>query len=934
MDDAWEKLRKLIRETALVRLDTGNPVLGPDGTNKRWTFDSWSFSMSAVGATLSTQCILQLLKTFKATQLATLGLSGVPFVTGCILSGDGKYSGLCIRNKTEIHGKRQIEGQGDKSLPVVLIDDCLNTGSTIVRAIATLEKAGYIVEGCVFLVQYSGKGAAELLRGSGYKAEAVFDIWRDLNAPGFYQAITDNLNRLPWNNNIQLPNGISPVAAARLAIKQFFLDGSIPIPPVYFDDVYDARGGVEVSVRKRSTSEKIARNGFIALNSYIDFGVAISYGAFIVARDEVRSLSNRDLDDFAIAVSVHGSQSVIKHSEINFLEFAITIQSDRQPGKVATILPQDRSVSNEVKQLYAAKNKAKIAQLESYTLFRHQIRRITELGDDFWNRSSNYDHSGVLEDVGRKSTMFVNALVRNLANDECSVSSSDLDRLNIPEAWGVAVTLYSEGTRGCWCCFQGMFIEKLTRAAKLAFADKRFRSDGNIVKNADIYVVVSILERADFFSRASVATVSTRIATGLHSIVAQEAGKIGVILSHVPCYYDWSQTKMCEHTKSKACLESECCFWTSYKTTSWLSRQNSVEKLEFGYPIRETFCTLENIRNNLISNLRYMQNHTSGDDLPGYFYQPSTDAHVTSGRLSRRLLGCLAMVDLAREFGDQSLQNAETDRLARFVKEFQSSERNRVISRHGAGSKCILLLAVAKQSMDVAVFRHCCESLYEEISLWLLDDGAISPLHRRRIESDQDILPGAVLCALYEASNALGRTLPSTLDLHLKWYEKRFGLVRSWGMTWWHIPVWSKIFRQTGNLKYAEFCFEMADWVIDHQIERTGAFLVDYQPESPGFHTACVLEGLAEAINVASFIGDKVRLVAYVRAWEKGFMFLDKLIFKQEDTFHLPSPEMALGGVRGSPVSTGIRIDYVAHTALALLGGSVALTGARKLLGR
>ena len=46
---------------------------------------------------------------------------------------------------------------------------------------------------------------------------------------------------------------------------------------------------------------------------------------------------------------------------------------------------------------------------------------------------------------------------------------------------------------------------------------------------------------------------------------------------------------------------------------------------------------------------------------------------------------------------------------------------------------------------------------------------------------------------------------------------------------------------------------------------------------------------------------------------------MDRLIIRKEDTFGMRQPHRAVGGIRGSLTSSSVRIDYVAHTLLALV---------------
>ena len=53
--------------------------------------------------------------------------------------------------------------------------------------------------------------------------------------------------------------------------------------------------------------------------------------------------------------------------------------------------------------------------------------------------------------------------------------------------------------------------------------------------------------------------------------------------------------------------------------------------------------------------------------------------------------------------------------------------------------------------------------------------------------------------------------------------------------------------------------FEIADWLLGYQQDKTGAFINDHQADTPGYTTAVYLEGIAAALALAD--GDAVKLL-------------------------------------------------------------------------
>ena len=127
---------------------------------------------------------------------------------------------------------------------------------------------------------------------------------------------------------------------------------------------------------------------------------------------------------------------------------------------------------------------------------------------------------------------------------------------------------------------------------------------------------------------------------------------------------------------------------------------------------------------------------------------------------------------------------------------------------------------------------------------------------------------------------------------------------------WWQI---------TRDSEFAEFVFEVADWLLGYQQDKTGGFINDHQPGAPGYTTAVYLEGIAAALHVAASLDDNERYKTYSDSLTRGFAFLDRLIIQERDRAILPNLDFALGGLRQGIHYSEIRTDFVQHSLSAIL---------------
>jgi hypothetical protein len=154
-----------------------------------------------------------------------------------------------------------------------------------------------------------------------------------------------------------------------------------------------------------------------------------------------------------------------------------------------------------------------------------------------------------------------------------------------------------------------------------------------------------------------------------------------------------------------------------------------------------------------------------------------------------------------------------------------------------------------------------------------------------------------------------------------EWYRRRFRLLRRWGLAVWHMQAWALICEATGDTRYRDFVFEMADWALGWQLEKDGSFVTDLYPSGPSFHTAFVAEGLAAAWRLARGAGDHERAARYAHACRRAASFMSELIIRPDDSYCLRDPDRAIGGVRPARDRSDVRIDFVSHALLALVTG-------------
>ncbi len=184
----------------------------------------------------------------------------------------------------------------------------------------------------------------------------------------------------------------------------------------------------------------------------------------------------------------------------------------------------------------------------------------------------------------------------------------------------------------------------------------------------------------------------------------------------------------------------------------------------------------------------------------------------------------------------------------------------------------------------------------------------------------QDYFPGQVLLALAHATRAgVASADDAKLSRALRYYRHRFRNLPRFGQVSWMAQACRAWWEVTRNNDFSELAFEIADWILAFQQEKTGAFLNDHQSDTPGYTTALYLEGLGAAASLARSVGDGQRHRRYVESCRRGLQFLDGLVIQSRDRSLVPNPAMAIGGLRRSARHSEVCVDFVQHYLAAVL---------------
>jgi orotate phosphoribosyltransferase len=157
----------------------GNYILS-SGKRSKYYIDMRQITLSSKGLFLCTELVFDHIKDLDFTAIGGIELSAVPIIGGISLKLHGinpNYKYFVVRKESKNHGTQKlIEGQNlNNNDKVIIVDDVLTTGNSIVKVIDTIDKLNCEIVKVIVLVDRD-KGGKELLNKLGIEVESLFTI--------------------------------------------------------------------------------------------------------------------------------------------------------------------------------------------------------------------------------------------------------------------------------------------------------------------------------------------------------------------------------------------------------------------------------------------------------------------------------------------------------------------------------------------------------------------------------------------------------------------------------------------------------------------------------------------------------------------------------------------------------------------------------------
>ena len=170
-------LGRRLYEQSLIRREQ-EYITDPRGQAIGWLLDTRmpmldGETFAEVGAVLGER-----LRSRGIHQVAGYGFGAFSMVCAVLSAGGTPtFKGGFVREQRKPHGRRRlVEGPLDRSTPVVLLDDILNSGRSAAHALTLLRSDGFNVVGLQTLFNFTWSGGKVRLEAEGLWVDALLDL--------------------------------------------------------------------------------------------------------------------------------------------------------------------------------------------------------------------------------------------------------------------------------------------------------------------------------------------------------------------------------------------------------------------------------------------------------------------------------------------------------------------------------------------------------------------------------------------------------------------------------------------------------------------------------------------------------------------------------------------------------------------------------------
>lgn len=527
-----------------------------------------------------------------------------------------------------------------------------------------------------------------------------------------------------------------------------------------------------------------------------------------------------------------------------------------------------------------------------------------------------------------------NALTKLFTGETVSDLGDEADRLGIPAAERVNITLRSRGRlRGSMSSGTDSNLGKqIVQAVYRAGMDRRFGGPLTRWELPDMSFEVWIQIGSEEI-KPQARHDNKCLLLGIEGLEIEKYGQYAYYKPSVPITgKNKSVPALLEALSRKAGLEKD----------DWKDPDVSVQKTQ--WICLDSVSNIDSVGSNgrgedsfpldawIADSVSYLLRNQDASGATAYLYDPMGDRFVAGATSVVRAAGCLFALSQVLT-SHHSIAKDETFRtsVVQMARSLLSrtqitGDQRRIVQEENrwelpkVGAAALLTAALSTDTLRVQ-FEEEYRQLYHAITSVQNADGRFCTRFGLIEEDEQEskFCSGQALLVLaMEAERGNTEAMQRCL-LAFEPYVLQFRTAPATPFVGWHVDVWSRIFALTGDPVHAAFSFEQADWLLQMQVRNhhdsrwVGGFSKTGD-SPPTFSSIVFVEAIARALKLAIGMGDALRIQRYSSCVRAGLQFCRRLRLEETSPPTLLSDRARCrGGVALDLIDRTVRCDVVQH---------------------
>lgn len=173
-----EKLVSFLRENSVIRADNES-IVSNTGNALTWLLDTRVALLNPEMSLAISALFWDYLKKLYPFQLCCMELTGIPLMVGVqsyAMQCGFAINGVVIRKERKTTGRRRLIEGALNDLPIVFLDDIVNSGDSVDRAVRALAQTGRQIEHVVALVDFGTSWVGEQLIRNGIHLRSLIAL--------------------------------------------------------------------------------------------------------------------------------------------------------------------------------------------------------------------------------------------------------------------------------------------------------------------------------------------------------------------------------------------------------------------------------------------------------------------------------------------------------------------------------------------------------------------------------------------------------------------------------------------------------------------------------------------------------------------------------------------------------------------------------------